>query len=125
MAKSLFEDLHEEIPKVLEKFIEQRFKGIIKALEPVRRIESEQLDIRKDLENLQISYKHLESEMEKIRVHGQTLPKTLGEKVENAVESAVTSAVGDAVPEAVNNTFDVVNKKVRVEKKEKKFWKFW
>ncbi len=125
LGQSLVEDLKDSIPDHLEKLIDIRFKGIKEGMETLGRIESTQRDQANMLENLQLSYKHLNDEFETFRRKSQNLPEQIATAASDTLEEK-TSEMQNAVLDAVSSQLEQIPTKPTKPIKKKKFsWKFW
>ena len=115
LGKSLVEDLKLSIPKQLEHIIEQRFKGISGTLEALGRIEEENRLKGKDIENLQISFKKMEIDLERLRENYTGLPKKMEDKVDTAMNKGTEQLL-----DAMTSQLEVIPTKPAKIIKEKK-----
>lgn len=120
LGKSLLEDLRTEIPKHLETLIDVRFKGIKDGMEALGRIESTQREQADMIENLQLSYKHLNDEFEAFRKRMQPLPQEVKETIEKTMDDRQNQIV-DVIATELEQIPTKPSKPVTVPKKKKRF----
>jgi predicted nucleic acid-binding Zn-ribbon protein len=118
LGKSLLDDLKTEIPKHLEHFVEERFKGIRTALEPLDRIETDIREQGKDIEDLKIAYKKMEVDLQAMRENYQKLPNKIADKIDTAMEQG-QSQIEDVITGQLEQIPTKPSKPTK-----KKFWFF-
>lgn len=125
LEEVLIEDLKSHIERMIDKVVQRRFEGLEKKIDSIQRsvdlLQHDLDDDRKDLQQMRVDSSHIDSQVQEVRIALNKLPKRL----EGSTASATTNAVAEAVPQAVSDTFDLVDKKVKVTTKKKSFWKFW
>lgn len=125
LGKSLVEDLKDSIPKTLETLVDVRFKGVKDGLEPLAQIEAIQREQANMIENLQVSYKHLQTELESLRLKFQNLPEDVKKVNKDTIEKKMDEKQNELLDAVTTQLETTPTKPTKPNIKKRKWYKPW